>query len=109
MELATDKRCSDRYLNSGSITLSFTPYSCSGIKARLLNYSDCGLCFSSEYPLAPGTTVFIRASDENYTNLDCDAACQLRTMGVATIKWCREMKRKDRTDHEIGAAYLVHY
>jgi hypothetical protein len=109
MNMAKEKRGSDRYANNGSITLSFTLCRHQDMKARLLNYSDCGLCFSSDHPIAPGTTVFIRASAENYKNLDAEAVCQLRTMGVATIKWCREKKRPDKTDHEIGAAYIVPY
>jgi len=104
-----EKRASDRYLNDGSITISFTPCRFKDRKAQLLNVSECGLCFRSDTPLTPGTTVFVRASEGIYENLDSDAVCRLRTMGMVTVKWCRAMKRADRTDHEIGASYLLHY
>ena len=109
MDMDKEKRGSHRYVNNGSITLSFTPSRSRNMKARLVNVSDCGLCFCSDFPLVPGTTVFIRASEENYENLESDAVCRMRTMGMAVIKWCREKKSSRGTDHEIGAAYLVHY
>jgi hypothetical protein len=77
------------------------------IEAVLINFSTQGLSFFSHRPLLPGTTIIVRASTESYQHVSTDAECLLRSMGMATIKWCRQNTRQGQVIHEMGAAYVI--
>ncbi len=104
-----EKRNAIRHICDGQVTLHHTQRQARRIEARLINFSEHGLSFFSQHPLTPGTTIIVRVSGESYQNLSADTACQLRTMGFATIKWCQENRRQGRPIHEMGAVYLVPY
>ena len=107
MNQLQEKRRYARHACGGSIALCFTHRHAKPIAAKLLNLSQAGLSFVCDQLLAPGTTIIVRASDENYRVPVADADIQLRTMGFAMIKWCKDNSTKGRTIHQMGAVYLM--
>ena len=75
----------------------------------MLNYSEQGVCFTSRHPLAPGTTIALRTSDECYNDLAAGSNSLLRSMALAKVKWRRECTWMDQPAHAMGAAYLINY
>jgi hypothetical protein len=104
-----EKRSYARHSGEGQINLLHTHCESRQIEANLLNFSEQGISFFSYQPLMPGTTIIVRATVENYRHMSADAQCQLRSMGLATIKWCREGTRQGRSVHEMGASYVISY
>lgn len=104
-----EKRSDARHYCEGLIKVMTTHSRSRQFDAGLLNYSVQGISFFSNRPLMPGTTIIVRASVENYQHMSTDADCQLRSMGLATIKWCREGTRQGKPVHEMGAAYMIPY
>lgn len=104
-----EKRHSIRHRCEGRVTLLHTQSLFRDIDARLLNFSENGISFSSRQPLSPGTTIVVRSSAGNYRQLSAESTCQVRTMGVATVKWCQESQDQEDPIHEMGAVYLLPY
>ncbi len=104
-----EKRKAARYANDCLVTLFFTPRQGRHMNAQLINYSEDGLCFFCDRPMVPGTTIVVRASEESYRNINDNTDCQMRSMGLATIKWCNKNRRQGRPIHEMGAVYHVPY
>lgn len=104
-----EKRNDARHCCEGLITVMTTHSRPRQFDASLLNYSVQGIRFFSDRPLMPGTTIIVRASLENYQHMSDEVDCQPRSMGVATIKWCREGTRLGKPVHEMGAVYMIPY
>jgi len=102
-----EKRNHTRHDCKGPITLLYARIAARHIEAGLLNFSEQGISFTSKHPLMPGTTIIVRASVENYRHMPADVGCQLRSIGLATVKWCREGTRKGRPVHVMGAVYMM--
>jgi hypothetical protein len=109
MDPLQEKRSTTRNSCEGRITLQHTHSQSQQFAADLINYSAQGISFFSNRPLMPGTTIIIRTSVENYRHMSENVDCQLRSMGLATIKWCHEGTRQGRPVHEMGAAYMLSY
>lgn len=102
-----EKRNSCRHTVGGSITLHPTIRRSRDFNAHLLNFSEQGICFSTEKQLIPGTTILFKASKDNYLSADNDDNCQLRSISLVTVKWCQESEQKDQPTHIIGANYMI--
>jgi hypothetical protein len=102
-----EKRNDARHPCEGLITVMTTHSRSRQFDAGLLNYSVEGISFFSTRPLMPGTTIIVRASLENYQHIPADVDCPLRSMGLATIKWCQEGTRQGRPVHRMGAVYMM--
>lgn len=104
-----EKRTFTRHHGEGEITLLHADQHMRQIEGGLINFSRQGIRFFSRRPLPPGTTIIVRASDENYRHVPAQSDCQLRSMGFCTIKWCQEVHHKGIPLHEMGAAYMIPY
>ena len=102
-----EKRNHARYDCKGPMILRYTHMAARQIEAGLLNFSEQGIRFASKHPLMPGTTIIVHASADNYRRMPAGVACQLRSIGLVTIKWCRESSRKGRPIHEMGGVYMM--
>jgi hypothetical protein len=102
-----EKRNFSRHIVGGPITLHPTIRMARDINAHLHNFSEQGICFSTDKQLAPGTTILFKASKDNFINADNDGDCQLRSISLVTVKWCQESAQKDQTIHIIGANYMI--
>ena len=101
-----EKRNFRRHNVGGSITLHPTIRTSRDLNAHLLNFSEQGICFSTDKQLSPGTTILFKASKNNYLGTDDNDACQLRSISLVTVKWCHESSQKDLPIHIIGANYM---
>jgi hypothetical protein len=102
-----EKRNSSRHTVGGPITLHPTIMTSRDINAYLLNFSEQGICFSTDKQLIPGTTILFKASKDNYSSADNYDDCQLRSISLVTVKWCQESAQKDKPIHIIGANYMT--
>lgn len=104
-----ERRQTARFSCDGEITIE-RPFARSGMTtARLIDFSEQGLCFLSQKAFTPGTDLMVRISMENYRHLSSDADCQPPTMGLVTVKWCEDITRQGLPIHKIGAMNLVPY
>jgi hypothetical protein len=104
-----EKRISVRHPLEGAITLHTTILTSREINAHLLNYSQHGICFSTDTKLIPGTTVLFKASRDCHLFTEEDADCQLRSISMVTVKWCHESSHADLPTFVAGANYAVPY
>jgi hypothetical protein len=76
-------------------------------RAKTTNHSRDGLHFESDFPLKPGSGIYIRV--ENYTpdaSIPKNCCCGgLRRVALAEVKWCKEMPGKDEGYYQIGLKY----
>ena len=74
---------------------------------RTMNHSDDGIYFESNFPVKPGASIYIRV--ENYSQAGLHAgACRcegIRTIGIAEVKWCRELPSVADSYYGIGLKY----
>jgi len=107
--MATDieKRISTRHSIEGPITLHTTIGTSKGFDAHLLNFSEQGLCFSTNTKLNPGTTILFKASNVCHLFVEDDAHYQLRSISMVTVKWCHESLQKDQLFYIVGANYVM--
>lgn len=104
-----EKRIASRHLTKGPITLNSSILTSSDIDARLLNFSDQGICFTTNRKLIPGTTILFRTSNECHLNQEVYADSLLRSTGIVTVKWCHENSGDDKSLFTVGATYLLGY
>lgn len=104
-----EKRTDTRQNCQGQITLLLAHSQSRQFEAGLRNFSQQGIGFFCHQPLKPGTTIIFRASVEKYPRASAGAQVQLRSMGLAIVRWCQEGMRQGRPIHEMGAAYITPY
>lgn len=104
-----EKRNTPRHPINRPITLHPTISASRMINANLLNFSEQGISFSSDKPLIPGTTIFFRASSDNYRQSVHEVGGQPRSISLMTIKWCKENPKQEKSIHEMGGTYLYPY
>jgi hypothetical protein len=102
-----EKRIFTRHPSQGSITLYSSIGTFKEIDAKLLNISEQGICFTTNKELVPGTTILFKAANDICVSADNHEDCQLRTISLVTVKWCRESLHEDQTIHTIGATYMA--
>jgi len=102
-----DQRKSTRYNTEGTITLYSTIMSIKDTNADLLDFSGEGIRFSTAKRMAPGTTIFFKSSSKNYLPTDEVADSQVKSMGLVTVKWCRNRSKEEQ--FEVGANYVLPY
>lgn len=104
-----EKRKFTRHSTEGTITLYSTIMAIRDTNANLLDFSDDGICFSTAKRMTPGTTILFKSSSNNYLRADEEAGCQVKSISLVTVKWCRKSSKKDHPDHIIGANYMIPY
>ena len=107
MAIDLEKRIASRHPIEGPITLHTTILKSKEINARLLNFSEQGICFTTNKKLVPGTTIMFKASNECHYFAEDYEDCQLRSMSMVTVKWCHESSQKDQTFYVVGANYMM--
>ena len=104
-----EKRISARHSIEGSIILHSSIGRSKEFDARLLNFSEQGICFTTKTKMVPGTTILFKASNDCHLFAEDDADCQLRSISMVTVKWCHESSQKDQPIYIIGANYMIPY
>lgn len=109
MVIIRERRQTARVYYDGDITIE-RPFARSRkTNARLVDFSEQGLCFLSQKAFTPGADLMVRISMENYRHLSSNAGCQPPTVGLVTVKWCEDSARQGLLIHKIGAMKLVPY
>jgi len=76
-------------------------------RAKTTNHSRGGIYFESDFPLKPGSDIFVRV--EKYThNASVSKACccgGIRRIALAEVKWCEEQPDNSDYDYRIGLKY----
>ena len=76
-------------------------------RGKTMNHSDDGIYFESNFPVKPGASIYIRV--ENYSHEGLRAGiCRcggIRTIGIAEVKWCRELTSVSDSYYGIGLKY----
>ncbi len=109
MAVIRERRQTARFPCDGDISIERPFAKSRKTNARLVNFSEQGLCFLSQKAFTPGTDLMVRISMENYRHLSSDAGCQPPTMGLVTVKWCEDVTWQGRPVHKIGTMNLVPY
>ena len=104
-----EKRISARHPIEGPITLNSPIGTSTEFDAHLLNFSEQGMCFTTKTKLTPGTTILFKATKDWLLSAEDDADCQLRSIGMVTVKWCHEISQKNWPIYVIGANYMINY
>ena len=70
------------------------------------NYSKEGICIQSNIPIKPGSSIYFRwqqdrGGDSKHTKFHEG----FRTVGIADVKWCKEITSSTRIQFLIGAKY----
>jgi len=100
-----DKRKSRRHTAGPPLTYQL---SLSGSKrsARGVNHSASGISFENGAEIKPGSIVYVR---RNRCAPDCppgETCLGCRSTTLATIRWCRKIKTREKELYRIGAKYF---
>ena len=75
--------------------------------AKTTNHSQDGINFVSDFPLKTGATIYVRVDhyshDDNRPGI-CSCG-GVRNLGVAEVKWCREIPDDYGSYYKIGLKY----
>ena len=102
--MKAEKRTVERHPHQGTITFSiFNRKKC--IDAQSLDYSTNGLKFKSPCVLQPGTTICIRLKSEQGGLQSDRFAKSMPSLGLAEVKWCRQLDGSENSFYEVGVRY----
>jgi hypothetical protein len=104
----TEKRSRDRHNQKAYIAWTFfnTDHF---FRGKLLNYSESGLCFESEFKLRPGATIYIRLDKFSPDPYNCKLHEGFRTVTLGEAKWCKEIYVVGSHKYAIGVKYFQPY
>lgn len=109
MAVNQERRKTARFPCEGVITLELPFGRSRKTEARLVDFSEQGLCFLSQKAFTPETDLMAWISMESYRHLSADSGCQPRTMGLVTVKWCQDSTWQGVPVHKMGVMNLVTY
>jgi hypothetical protein len=102
--ILNERRTSQRYRCNGQ--LKYAQLAKGNFReAELVDYSEEGLCFKSNFELKPGNYIFIRVQTESVRTNRTDCDVKVRSVSVVEIKWCYEKHDGHNCFYLIGAKY----
>jgi hypothetical protein len=106
MKTYVERRASKRCSHEAPVTCAYFN-SDRFYRAKTRNHSREGIYFESNFPLKPGSDIFIRV--ENYTpNAFVPMVCccgGIRRVALAEVKWCIEMPGSSQGYYRVGLKY----
>ena len=107
MEDRTEKRSSDRHYQEVPITVTyFNTNRYHG--ATMLNYSEGGLYFESDFAFQPRTSIYIRIEKKMPDPPDGEFHNGLRSVALGEVKWCAEIGEGESGKFGMGVKYYEH-
>ena len=92
-------RCSGR--------LMYTQFNTDRFRAaELVDFSQEGLGFVSQFYLKPRSHLFIRVDNTSFKIHASDCEFRVRSVAVAEVKWCREKADRHSPLYVTGVKYL---
>lgn len=76
-------------------------------RAKTTNHSRNGIFFLSNFPLQPGSHIYVRV-EKDATTEATEKACAcgpIRRLGLAEVKWCDELSPAHKYQYGIGLKY----
>ena len=104
MKTNAEKRACERHNYTTPIAFSyFNKEHC--FEAQTINHCAGGMCFTSNFFLQPGATVYIRVK-KIHPNSFCTGLCHgLRSATLAEVKWCDKKLGDDVFSFGVGVKY----
>jgi hypothetical protein len=106
MKAYVEKRVSRRCSYEAAVTCAYFN-SDRFYRAKTTNHSREGIYFESDFPLKPGSAIYIRV--ENYTTEPsvpkCCSCGGVPYVTLAEVKWCQELPSPDNYHYRIGLKY----
>ena len=104
MENQTEKRSSDRHQQEVPITVAY--FNTSRYRpAKMLNYSEGGIYFESDFSFAPRTSIYIRIEKEMTGLFGSKIQNGFRSVALGEVKWCKEISKGESGRYGIGVKY----
>lgn len=99
-----NKRTDQRHICEGSISCR---YFIKGetFNGRMLNFSKSGMYFESSAFIREGATIYFRLINCSGFPSAPEFCEGLRSVSIAEVRWCREMKNEDAAYFGFGAKY----
>jgi hypothetical protein len=103
-----EKRNSPRHNKEASILCSFfrTDRSDPAYTAKMVNYGGGGMGLQSSRLIKPGTSLLCKLQDCAFSNADSQSFESPRTISIAEVRWCREIRNVDEPCFGIGVKYI---
>lgn len=104
MEDQTEKRSCDRHYHEVPITVAYFNSNryCSAI---MLNYSEGGIYFESDFAFQPRTSIYIRIEKKMTDLPEGKIHNGFRSVALAEVKWCKEIKIGESSKYGMGVKY----
>jgi hypothetical protein len=101
-----ERRANERCSHQASVTCAYFN-SDKFYHAMTGNHSQEGINFVSDFPLKPGANIYVRVDyyshDDHQADI-CDCG-GVRQIGLAEVKWCREIPGDYGSFYKIGLKY----
>ena len=103
-----EKRNSPRHEKEASVLCSFlrTDTSDPGYMAKMVNYGGGGMGLESDRVLKPGTSLLCKLQDCSFSSVDSKSFEGPRTISLAEVRWCRELRGFGEPCFGIGIKYI---
>jgi hypothetical protein len=104
MENQTEKRSSDRHYQEVPITVAY--FNTSRYRsAKMLNYSEGGIYFESDFAFQPRTSIYIRIEKKMTDPPESKIQNGFRSVALGEVKWCKEIDKEESGRYGIGVKY----
>jgi hypothetical protein len=101
MEDQTEKRSCDRYYQEVPITVAY--FNTDRYRsAKMLNYSEGGIYFESDFAFQPRRSIYIRIEKKRTNLIEGEIHNGFRSVALGEVKWCKEM---ESSKYGIGVKY----
>ncbi len=106
MASRTESRSQQRF--GASVSAVYSYFGTTNFRnAKIVNFSEDGLCIKAEHPFPVGSTIFLRVIDWQSGTFDRKpSSISLRTTATVEVKWCDKFIDSGQQAFLIG---LKHY
>ncbi len=103
-----EKRASPRHKKEASILCSFfrTDRFDPGSMAKMVNCGPGGMCLESSRLFKPGTSLLCKLKDCSFSTADSGCFEGPRSVSIAEVRWCKEIRDNGKTYFGIGVKYV---
>ena len=104
MENQKEKRSFDRYYHEIPITVAY--FNTNRYRsAKMLNYSEGGIYFESDFAFQPRTSIYIRIEKKVTDPPESKIHNGFRSAALGEVKWCKEIDKGESGKYGIGVKY----
>ena len=104
MKNQSEKRSADRHYQEIPITVAH--FNTSRYRpAKMLNYSEGGIYFESDFAFQPRTSIYIRIGKKMTDLPESKIQNGFRSVALGEVKWCKEIGKGESGKYGIGVKY----